>query len=266
MNESSTDTVKKPSALKNACFLLAIILLNWLCFRSALKGYFLADDFVHVDYLFHVFQGNWPSLLNNFWGNWMQAEGTTFYRPLISITLALDYLFQGARAEIFHLSNLIYQTAASLLLYLCGKEIVRALGESEKKYWDLLPLAAAMLFSVYPLHCEVVNWIIARVDSVALTFSLASFYLWCRLLNGNFHKRTALLSLFSLALALMSKEMAITVPPTLTLLTFLKTDGNFKNKLACACKQTAPLWYLLIFYLGWRSFVLGTIAGAIRVQ
>lgn len=198
----------------------------------------------------------------------MQAEGTTFYRPLISITLALDYLFQGPNAFIFHLSNCLYQTLASLLLFLCGKEIVKALAAESHPHTDLLPLAGAMLFSVHPLHCEVVNWVIARVDSVALTFSLASLWLWCRELNnsrteGKISLKSwgARLSLLCLTLALMSKEMAITVPPTLTWIALWQAPGKLNEKLAYACKHTAPLWCLLMLYLGWRTLVLGTIAG-----
>lgn len=272
MNQSTKEAQRycqRQAVFKNGSLMLVIILLNWISCHKSLQGYFLADDFVHIDYLFHVFQGNWQSLLTNFWGNWMQAEGTTFYRPLISITLALDYLFQGPNAFIFHLSNCLYQTLASLLVFLCGKQIVRALAAESHPHIQFLPLAAAMLFSVHPLHCEVVNWVIARVDSVALTFSLAAFWFWCRELNNN-HSTVgkislkswgARLSLLFLTLALMSKEMAITVPPALTWLALWQSPGNLKEKLAYACKQTAPLWCLLVLYLVWRTLVLGTVAG-----
>ncbi|HMX46537.1 MAG TPA: hypothetical protein PK671_25385, partial [Candidatus Obscuribacter sp.] len=83
-----------------------IIVTNLLLFHRSLRGYFLADDFVHIDYLNRVMQGNYLELLKNFTGNWMQAEGTTFYRPLISITLAADYLFSGANPLGYHISNL----------------------------------------------------------------------------------------------------------------------------------------------------------------
>jgi hypothetical protein len=102
-----------------------ILAINWICYVRVINGYFLADDFLHIAYLKQVFDGDWPSLLKNFVGNWMQAEGTTFYRPLISLTLAFDYFFFGANASGFHLSNLFFQTASSLLLYLVVTEIGR---------------------------------------------------------------------------------------------------------------------------------------------
>lgn len=238
-----------------------------MTYHKALQGYFLADDFVHIDYLHHVFAGNWGSLAANFWGNWMQTEGTTFYRPLISLTLALDYLFQGAPL-IFHLTNLLYQTMASLLLFACGKEMVKLLegdksGQDSAEKWQqtILPLAAAILFSVHPLHAEVVNWIIARVDSVALTFSLGAIWLWCPHLRDETKRGRNIGALVMLALGLMSKEMAITVPPTLTWLALLALPGKLTTRIMTAFKKTGPLWLLLIFYLLYRTMVLGTIAG-----
>ena len=171
------------------CLALVLIVgLNWICYLRVINGYFLADDFLHVAYLKRVFAGDWGSLLQNFGGNWMQAEGTTFYRPLISLTLALDYFFFGANAAGFHLSNLLFQTLSSLLLYFVIKAVGRFLiaqtddlsdlTAEDKKLTALTALAGATLFSVSPLHCEVVAWIIARVDSVACMFSLASMALF----------------------------------------------------------------------------------------
>ena len=63
------------------------LILNAICFARSLKGYFLADDFVHIAYLHQALNGHMSSILENFWGNWMQTQGTCFYRPLITCGL-----------------------------------------------------------------------------------------------------------------------------------------------------------------------------------
>jgi hypothetical protein len=293
---TSSQTAKTSSQSRAGCglwldvlALAVILLLNWICYVRVINGYFLADDFLHVDYLQKVFAGDTFSLLKNFWGNWMQAEGTTFYRPLISLTLALDYLFFGANAAGFHLSNFLFQTASSLLLYLVIKDIGRLFMASganipaQSKDADysrhsgyprdvadttrLGALAAAAVFSVSPLHCEVVAWIIARVDSVACMFYLASMSLFLlSLRKGQKSSRRLLgLSLLAFALSLCSKEMAITLPPTIGLLLFLtdsepKADG-FRQRFFGALKKSLPFWAVLTAYMILRTLALGTISG-----
>jgi hypothetical protein len=263
---------------------LALILaINWICYVRVINGYFLADDFLHIAYLKQVFDGDWPSLLKNFVGNWMQAEGTTFYRPLISLTLAFDYFFFGANASGFHLSNLFFQTASSLLLYLVVTEIGRifiapavsasettASSNSQTKTPDLArlqALAAALFFSASPLHCEVVAWIIARVDSVACMFYLAALqlYLLSRRKSGRPAKICFGFSLAFFALSLCSKEMAVTLPPTIMLL-LLVTESSpgekgLRLKFFGALKKSLPYWAMLIAYLSLRTLALGTISG-----
>ena len=102
---------------------------------------------------------------------------------------------------------------------------------------NLLALTAALIFSVYPLHCEVVNWIIARVDSVALLFTLASFALYLK--GKSPGSPLAISAHVAFIFALMSKEMAITLPPTLFMLEFLAVEsGSIKVRFVAALNAT----------------------------
>ena len=245
-----------------------IIVTNLLLFQRSLRGYFLADDFVHIDYLNRVMQGNYQELLYNFTGNWMQAEGTTFYRPLISITLAVDYLFSGANPLGYHISNLAYHTACALGLYFVGSLLFKGFikDEQDKTRPGLAGFLAAMLFSLYPLHCEVVNWVIARVDSVCLAFHLLAFYAFLklqqRLKAEQSTGKTWLVCLLLFILSLMSKEMAVILPPLAALYIFSSLDqGSLPAKIGQSLKKTAPLWATLLAYLGLRVLFLHTLSG-----
>ncbi len=257
----SAEPIESSSRLFTALAIGVIVLVNLFTFRHSFGGYFLADDFVHVDYLYHAIDQNFMPLLANFWGNWMQAQGTTFYRPLISLSLALDYLISGPNPLTFHISNWLYQTAASCLMFLLAGQIGERFRPGEKTLNRSLALACGTIFSVYPLHCEVVNWVIARVDSIALVFCLVSFWLYLK----SAHKKesfTYKLSLLAFVFGLMSKEMAVTLPPTLLLLHLLSTSPNgIKERVISGLKETKHFWIILIVYLLFRLAVLGTISG-----
>lgn len=243
------------------CLLVAfLIALNFSVYWRSLGGYFLADDFVHVAYLQRVFAGHPDLLLQNFWTNWMQTEGTQFYRPLISLTLAFDWLFWKANALGFHLTNILYQVGSTVFLFLSSRRLLREFGDRQAK---LCAFFAAALFAVHPLHPEVVSWIIGRVDSVCTCFSLAAFWLF---LNGKQdNNRIAFgFAIVSFVLSLISKEMAITLPPLLFLYCLFtpKADSDSTiDKFKSAFVQTWPFWLTLGLYLLVRTLALGTIAG-----
>lgn len=261
---ASAEPIEGSSRLFTALAVGVIVLVNLFTFRHSFGGYFLADDFVHVDYLYHAIDQNFMPLLANFWGNWMQAQGTTFYRPLISLSLALDYLIGGPNPLTFHISNWLYQTVASCLMFLVAGQIGEHFRPNEKTLNRSLALSAGVIFSVYPLHCEVVNWVIARVDSIALVFCLLSFWLYLK----STHSKNSLhykLSLLAFVLGLMSKEMAVTLPPTLLLIQLLSTTTadtkSAKGRLLTSLNQTKTFWFILFAYLLFRLLVLGTVSG-----
>src|SRR5262249_31939043 len=101
--------------------------------------------------------------------------------PFITLTLALDYWLWGADARGFHLTNLIYQTASSILLFFVSRRLLNGLSSRSA---TLTAFFAAAFFAAQPLHPEVVSWVIARVDSVALTFYLLSFWLYLESFAG----------------------------------------------------------------------------------
>lgn len=257
----------------------ALLIVNFLCHWQTLAGYYLADDFVHVAYLKEVFSGHPELLLKNFYSTWLQTEGTNFYRPFISITLAVDRLLFGVSPIGYHLTNLVYQCVSTVGLYLVVKECMPLFrGQTDDRNCDggsILPLISAMLFAVHPLHAEVVGWIIARVDSVCCAFYLLSMWLFLRarrVSNTSKVKRTLLsLSLGAFILSLISKEMAVTLPPALVLLMVLFPDhrerenaNRFTSILASiknAFKNTWQLWLILVIYAVVRTLALGSVTG-----
>lgn len=245
--------------VRDFAFFIALLLINLYCFHRTINGYFLADDFVHVPYLVKVFNGHADLLVQNFYTNWVQAQGTQFYRPFISLTLALDYAFWKANPVGYHITNFLYQVASSILLFLCTRRLFNYKSGAEAQTVGFL---AGAFFAACPLHAEVVSWIIARVDSVQTTFLLASLWMYLRARDHVNPTVSKALSFSCFVIALMSKEMAITLPPTLVLLEMLKSDkASLIDRIKDAVKATWQYWLIFAIYMGVRTAALGTISG-----
>lgn len=247
----------------NAGVLVTLLAINLVCFYRTLNGYFVADDFIHVAYLSNVFNGHAHLLLENFTSNWMQTHGTQFYRPLVSLSMALDYWLGAGSAMFFHITNTLLQVASAFFLFLLTSRLLSSSGT--RRWSSVAAFTTAALFSVYPLHAEVVSWAIGRVDSLCTMFYLAAFWLF---LKGR-QERSRMASASSFVcfiLGLLSKEMAITLPATLALCClFDESEGGgklyFGQRLRVAVRDTWLFWTVLGGYLLVRLAALGTLFG-----
>jgi hypothetical protein len=248
------------SFLTDTKLILCLVGITLLCYWQTLGGYFLADDFVHVAWLDYVFKGHPELILQNFYSTWVQTEGTAFYRPLISLTLAVDCLLWGYNAFGYHITNTLYEIACSIFLFLTVRRLLSEYGPQQSR---ILAFGAAALFASYPLHPEVVSWVIGRVDSVCFAYYLISFWLYLRARQDGCRK-SGIASLFAFALSLMSKEMAVTLPAVLLLweITGIKKGGGAMVAQAItAVRPTLPYWILLSVYLVVRTLALGGSSG-----
>ncbi len=265
--------------------ILLLVVVNLVTHGHTLDGYFLADDFVHVAWLKEVFNGHFELVLKNFYSTWLQTEGTNFYRPFISVTLVIDRFLFGGGAFGYHLTNLFYQCVSTVGLYLVGRELVylfsdeqnekaddkRTLGARNLYALTYLPLMSALLFAVHPLHSEVVSWIIARVDSVCCAFYLLAMWLFLkarRITDVKSQRVCKLASLITFITSLISKEMAVTLPPALILLMVLFPKhtqtfswGSLFKSLKDSFVATWHMWLILIVYLVFRAVALGNLTG-----
>lgn len=121
---------------------------------------------------------------------WPDALGGGQYRPVGILTFALDWLVSGGDARWFHAVNVLWHTAATLLVWCLATEL-------------LAPVAAgiaALLFAVHPVHVEAVSNVVGRLEPMAASFVLGALVL---------HRRTSRIAPLLFALALLSKESAI---------------------------------------------------------
>lgn len=160
-----------------------------------------------------------------------------YYRPLFYVSLALDHSFWKVNPLGYHLTNIVLHAAVSVLVYLLANRIAKS---------RLAAFAAGLLFAVHPVHAEAVAWVSARNELLCAIFMLLSYLTFIVFLEKS--KNTLLVaSLLSFFMALLFKEMAITLPLLVFLHVWYFSEGNWKKRLvwpALYCAAVLP--YLLI--------------------
>lgn len=141
------------------------------------------NEFHFDDY--HTITGN-PSLksLDNI--PRFFTDGTTFsalpsnqsYRPLTSVSLALDYWLAGNTFDpfFFHLSTFIWYLLQGVFLFFLFRILFN---KGFKHEWnDYFALFATALFMFHPASAETVNYIIARSDLISTVAVVASLLVY----------------------------------------------------------------------------------------
>jgi protein O-mannosyl-transferase len=230
--------------------LLLFVLLAFIAYYSILNSYFLSDDFAQIG---KVLEGDWSLA----WGR----EHGGFFRPLFILSYIVDARLWGARPTGYHLTNVLLHGLNSFLVYRLTLSLLRP-----QKLTDGggqgIALVAGLLFLLHPSHTEAVSWISGRADLLAALFCLAALLACSHYLE----KRRALyllLSLFSFALALLSKESAASLPLILFALSFyfeaMTRPG--KDAFLQALKTCALFFPLLFIFILVRRAALGAWLG-----
>jgi hypothetical protein len=120
-----------------------------------------------------------------------------YYRPLAFLSQALDWTLWGQRAFGFHLTNILLHAIASALTFAIARRLLDRPAA----------VVAAILFALHPASHEAIYWIAARFDLLATTFMLLSLLLLWQEGAGSYG-----LGVASFALALLSKESALSLP------------------------------------------------------
>ena len=201
---------------------LALFTLSFAIYYPTLNYEFLAWDT-----RFYVIES--PMIRSLAWEHLWQML-TSLYRanwhPLTWFSYALDYAFYGLNPWGFHLTNLLWHSANSVLFFLFSLQLLKlhyvaksplapSHEENKRQFW--IAALAALWFGIHPQHVESVVWIAERKDVLCLFFSLLTLSFYLRYIQSRQLKHY-LFSLLCFCLALMAKPMAVTLPVILLLL------------------------------------------------
>jgi tetratricopeptide (TPR) repeat protein len=174
------------------------------------------------------------------------------YRPVAGLTYWIDHRLFGPKPLGFHLENVIWHGAASLMVL----ALLRQLWPKE----PYLALAGAALFAVHPVHTEAVSWVSGRPEVLAAFFGLLTFWAHRRAdeaSSGRLPLRA--LALGGWLLALGAKESAATVPLLLVMTDALLGKPERWWKPRILLERYGPYVPLALAYLTVRWMVLGRL-------
>ena len=141
-----------------------------------------------------------------------QVKGT--YCPLVILSLGVNYAISGMEPFGYHLTNMLLHLLNVILIFWF---IYLLSGRSD------MATISAMLFGVHPMHVEAVAWISARKDVLYALFFLAALISYMYYLKAEKRKTQYYwLCLILFVLSLLSKGMAVVLPPLLLLIDYLK--------------------------------------------
>jgi protein O-mannosyl-transferase len=231
--------------------LLAVLLAAIAVYLPSLANGFAYDDVtvIQLDERVHDLSGALRFLAESYW----RDTDLGLYRPLASISYAVDWRASGGAPAWFHFVNALWNAGVCGLLFLFLRGLVP------------LPaaLVGALLFAVHPVHVESVANIVGRAELMAAFFVLAAMLLWLRVGDRRVPLPRGLAVAALYACALMSKESAIMLPALLVLTDAaagVLTPASVREWLRLRIVPMSLLFVTALLFLAVRTVVLGDVA------
>ena len=184
--DTSRKSIPPPfAASRGAIWLAAACLVGAIlaAYHNSLSGPFVFDD--------------GPAILGNPSIRHLSALGevlspprergqTVGGRPVVNLSLAVNYALGGENVRGYHVFNLLVHTLGALVLFGLARRTLRQLALRERFGSAATPLAlaVALLWAVHPLLTESVTYVIQRAESLMGLCYLLTLYCFIRAHEG----------------------------------------------------------------------------------
>jgi len=234
-----------PSGARFSALAVALILaLGLLLYGYTLHFPFVFDDCIYLvdnplmrDLRSFIWRGDFTAFANYSKHLGLDPDLSTnmILRPVTYFSFYLNYLADGMNPRGFRAVNIAIHCGNTLLLFFTLAQVLR----TSRKRGELLPgsarfiaLSAALLFLVHPLQIESVTYVVQRFTSLGTLFYLATVLTFLRANHaedGRAARRWRVLSVGSLVVGMLSKEILFTAPFMLLLLDWLVMGTPLKT-------------------------------------
>jgi len=208
-----------------------IVVVGLLAYSNNLHGKLVLDDQAILAGNEHIRSlKNIPRLFGlNWWGMTPVPAAGAVYRPLAATSFAVDVALMGGYSadlqrqdrdsggldvRVLHASSIVYHVLTSFFVYLA---LLHLLPGDRRALWAA---AGALLFAAHPVHVEAVTGHVGRAEVMSGLFffaAAAAFLHGVRDERPNARLGWAIGSAVLWLAALLSKEMAVTLPAFLAL-------------------------------------------------
>lgn len=216
--------------------LLVLLALTFLIYLPSFGNHFIWDDEQFIYKNTSVLNFDLPAIF---------TESTTagagiasnYYRPLTSLSFAIDHALWGLKPFGFHLTNTLLHAGAGILLYLLLTQI--GIGNRSNFIWKDPAFWLSLIFLVHPIQTEAVVYINSRGDSLSALLALTSLLMFARVIRKTPEQQSSLFpsqvwpvyicGIF--LLAILAKEIAISAVALMFLIYWqqIVLEKNRKN-------------------------------------
>ena len=205
-----------------------LVLLIFLIYSNTFHAAWHLDDKPNIldnDRL-HISDLAPRSLWNTFFAK-KESGQNEFYRPLPSLSFALNWYVGQDNTFGYHLVNIAIHATTAFILYLTTFSLLLApklTGRFSGPDVHFIALLSSVLWAVNPIQIQAVTYIVQRMAAMATMYYLLAIYFYVR---GRLARRPMIQVLFylgclvSFLFALMSKENALILPASLCLVEFI---------------------------------------------
>jgi len=246
-------------------FLIAAVL-----YSPSLSGPWQYDDYAQILDEKVLTGRSLPLLLSSTFMFKAHPDGWTGTRDLVRASFLLNWQWWGNEPAGYRWVNLLIHVVnatmvAGLIYLLMTNDELRMTNDKKPKAFSFniqhstfnIPILAGLLFLVHPLNSQAVAYVAQRFTSMATMFYLLAIVLYiffCEVYETSHHGRTfrKLLiysaALLSAAFAFNSKEIAVTLPVILLLVTIVSEKAR-----PCSARpglnKIFRFWSLALFFL-----------------
>jgi protein O-mannosyl-transferase len=237
--------------------ILLITIVSVGVFFNTLENGFHLDDFYRV-------KDN-PGIqnLSSPWRHFIDPRTMTTiprlaqYRPLLPLSLSVNYRVHAQRLPGYHLVNLVIHIICAVFVYLLLLELLVFWGKPSlsPKPARNLALLSALFFAVHPVSGILVNYICARDLLLMQAFLLGSFLAYVRLRRLGATPLRWALTLGLFVLSMLSKTNGVAFPLVIIAFEMIFSSKKLHDHRLWA--RALPFLLVVFGYFGLTSFVLG---------
>ena len=228
--------------------LLVIAAVGLFVYSNTLHAPFIYDDMFNIVNNPGIKDFNYfkePSMIDGARGLLPSFKYAFITRILGYLTFAANFKFNGLDVTGYHLVNILIHLMNSALVYALvlltfKTPYFRSDHEAKPSFYDkrgqtLIALFAALLFVSHPIQTQAVTYITQRFASLAALFYLLALvlYIKARLSVSRAGMITlSITSVLSAICAMLTKEIALTLPAVIVLYEFMFFDGTFRRRIS----------------------------------
>jgi protein O-mannosyl-transferase len=186
-----------------------IVLVGALAYANSLSGPFILDDDLSI-----VTSPYIRSLTPLSRVLFPERESPVAGRPVVNVSLALNYRLGGLAVRGYHLGNVAIHILCALLLFGVVRRTLNlpALWPAFGRRSRDLAFASALIWMLHPLNTEAVDYVTERTESLMGLFYLLTFYAAIRAIASRRSAAWQAAAVVSCALGMGCKESMATAP------------------------------------------------------